>query len=119
MSKELKTIIKNHTVYLDKYVGTIMKNLLTHIKPRLIFTQGVEQAMKAGTLTGMDVVNCVKRFNDDDWGDVAEGDRSTLEANNESLKNGGEGMVLGTYLRDTLWIIRNTESTTVLLPSEY
>ena len=88
-------------------------------KHRLIITEGVHQAMKDGILAGMDLIYSVIRFNRDDWGNIVEADRKTLEANNKSLKNGGEGMVMGTYLKDTLWIIRNTESTTVLLPSEY
>ena len=92
---------------------------IKNIKPPLIFTLGVNNALKNGEISGMDLIRSVIRFNKDDWGDVAEGDRKTLEANNQSLKNGGEGMVLGTYLEDTLWIIRNTDSTTVLLPSDY
>ena len=88
-------------------------------KPPFFITQGVDEALRTGILTGMNLISAVDRFNKDDWGDISEGDRESMKANNESLRNGGESMVLGTYLDDTLWIIRNTESTTVLLPSEY
>ena len=88
-------------------------------KPPLIITHGVDEALRNGIITGMNLINSVDRFNKDDWGGIAEDDRETMKANNESLRSGGEGMVMGTYLDDTLWIIRNTESTTVLLPSEY
>jgi hypothetical protein len=85
----------------------------------LVITSGVQDMIRKNELKEEEVQYSIDSFRIDDWGDVVEEDRESLKKNNDSLNSGGEGMVLGSYLQGRLWIIRNTESTTVLLPSEY
>tara|TARA_R110002012_G_scaffold39547_1_gene109350 strand:+ start:1189 stop:1449 length:261 start_codon:yes stop_codon:yes gene_type:complete len=85
----------------------------------LVITSGVQDMIRKNELKEEEVQYSIDSFRIDNWGDVAEEDKESLKKNTDSLNSGGEGMVMGSYLQDRLWIIRNSESTTVLLPSEY
>ena len=67
------------------------------------------------------VMRAIKRFIKKDWGDVDAEDNETNDQMDRSLNLNGGGMVLGAYgrLKDKIWIIRDTERTTILFPDEY
>ena len=85
----------------------------------IVITSGVQDMIRKNEFKEEEVQYSIDSFRIDDWGDVMGEDIEFIKKNNDSLNSGGEGMVMGSYLKGMLWIIRNTESTTVLLPSEY
>ena len=84
-----------------------------------VITHGVNEKVRTGKISGTDLYRSIKKFHENNWGNQDENDIETNKAMTERLDRGEEGMVLGTYLDNTLWIIRNAEAITVLLPSEY
>lgn len=67
------------------------------------------------------VLDSLERFKWCDWGRVEEEDWKSNDSDNDSLNGGGYGRIIASYgpEEDKVWIIRDTEATTVLFPSEY
>ena len=87
----------------------------------LVLTSGVMDRIKNDEKFSRAVMRSIKRFLKKDWGDVDEEDNETNNQMDRSLNLDGGGMVLGAYgrLKDKIWIIRDTEHTTILFPDEY
>ena len=85
-------------------------------------TSGIATRMQEDTRFSKAVIRAIKRFSKKDWGTVDAEDHATNDQMSRSLDLGGGGMVLGAYGKDKndkIWIIRDTERTTVLFPDEY
>jgi len=87
----------------------------------LVLTNGVMDRINNDEKFSRAVLRAVRRFNLKDWGDVDAEDNETNDQMDRSLNLDGGGMVLGAYrrLKDKIWIIRDTEHTTILFPDEY
>lgn len=87
----------------------------------LVLTSGVSDRIKNDEKFCRSVINAVKRFIRKDWGSVDGEDRATNDQMDRSLDLDGGGMVLGAYNtgKNKIWIIRDTERTTILFPDEY
>ena len=89
----------------------------------LVMTRGINDRVADDNTFARRVTEGVARFARKDWGDVSEDDWVTNAENIESLSGGGGGFVLASYEGenglDKFWIIRDTQATTVLFPSEY
>ena len=89
----------------------------------LAMTRGINDRVADDTAFAKRVTEGIARFTRRDWGDVSEEDWSTNAENIQSLLDGGGGMVLASYAGenglDKFWIIRDSQATTVLFPSEY
>jgi hypothetical protein len=87
----------------------------------LVLTNGVMDRINNDEKFSRAVLRAVRRFNLKDWGDVDAEDNETNDQMDRSLNLDGGGMVLGAYgrLKDKIWIIRDTERTTILFPDEY
>jgi hypothetical protein len=87
----------------------------------LVLTNGVMDRINNDEKFSRAVLRAVRRFNLKDWGDVDAEDNETNNQMDRSLNLDGGGMVLGAYgrLKDKIWIIRDTERTTILFPDEY
>ena len=87
-----------------------------------VMTSGVATRMAEDTNFSKAVIRALKRFTKKDWGTVDAEDKATNDQMSRSLDLGGGGMVLGAYGSDKknkIWVIRDTERTTVLFPDEY
>ena len=87
----------------------------------ILATSGVNARMEEDAPFARRVAALVRRFSEDDWGDMDAEDMDTNRTMARSLRSGGGGTVMGSYGRgkDKVWIIQNEESTTVLFPDEY
>ena len=86
-----------------------------------VMTSGIADRVANDEKFSRAVMRAVKRFIKKDWGDVDAEDNETNDQMDRSLNLNGGGMVLGAYgrLKDKIWIIRDTERTTILFPDEY
>ena len=87
-----------------------------------VMTSGVANRMEEDTSFSKAVIRAVTRFTKQDWGTVDAEDQATNDQMTRSLDLGGGGMVLGAYgsnKKNKIWVIRDTERTTVLFPDEY
>ena len=86
-----------------------------------VMTGGVADRVANDEKFSRAVIRATKRFLKKDWGDVDAEDNETNNQMDRSLNLNGGGMVLGAYgrLKDKIWIIRDTERTTILFPDEY
>ena len=87
-----------------------------------VMTSGVATRMAEDTNFYKAVIRALKRFTKQDWGTVDAEDKTTNDQMSRSLDLGGGGMVLGAYgssKKNKIWVIRDTERTTVLFPNEY
>jgi len=87
-----------------------------------VMTSGVANRMQEDTSFSKAVIRALKRFTKKDWGTVDAEDKTTNDQMSRSLDLGGGGMVLGAYgssKKNKIWVIRDTERTTVLFPDEY
>ena len=87
----------------------------------ILATSGVNARMEEDASFARRVANLVRRFAEDDWGDMDDEDMETNRGMARALRSGGGGTVMGSYgkAKDKVWIIQNEESTTVLFPDEY
>ena len=88
---------------------------------RIYATAGVNARMEEDTKFARRIIIFIRRFSNDDWGDMDLEDLETNKVMARSLRAGAGGMVMGSYGRakDKVWIIQNEESTKVLFPDEY
>ena len=86
-----------------------------------VMTSGIAARVENDHKFSRAVMRAIKRFLKKDWGDVDAEDNETNDQMDRSLNLDGGGMVLGAYgrLKDKIWIIRDTERTTILFPDEY
>ena len=87
-----------------------------------VMTSGVATRMREDISFSKAVIRALKRFAKKDWGTVDAEDQATNDQMTRSLDLGGGGMVLGAYgsnKKNKIWVIRDTERTTVLFPDEY
>ena len=86
-----------------------------------VMTSGIADRVANDEKFSRAVMRAIKRFIKKDWGDVDAEDNETNDQIDRSLNLNGGGMVLGAYgrLKDKIWIIRDTERTTILFPDEY
>jgi len=86
-----------------------------------VMTGGIADRVANDEKFSRAVIRAIKRFIKKDWGDVDEEDRETNNQMDRSLDLNGGGMVLAAYYKqkDKIWIIRDTERTTILFPDEY
>ena len=86
-----------------------------------VMTSGIADRVANDEKFSRAVMRAIKRFIKKDWGDVDAEDNETNDQMDRSLNLNGGGMVLGAYgrLKDKIWIIRDTERTTILFPDEY
>ncbi len=87
-----------------------------------VMTSGIADRVENDEKFSRAVMRAIKRFLKKDWGTVDAEDHATNDQMSRSLDLGGGGMVLGAYGKDKndkIWIIRDTERTTVLFPDEY
>jgi hypothetical protein len=87
-----------------------------------VMTSGVATRMREDISFSKAVIRALKRFTKKDWGTVDAEDQATNDQMTRSLDLGGGGMVLGAYgsnKKNKIWVIRDTERTTVLFPDEY
>ena len=86
-----------------------------------VMTSGIADRVANDEKFSRAVMRAIKRFIKKDWGDVDAEDNKTNDQMDRSLNLNGGGMVLGAYgrLKDKIWIIRDTERTTILFPDEY
>jgi len=87
-----------------------------------VMTSGVATRMREDVGFAKAVIRAIKRFAKKDWGTVDVEDHALNDQMSRSLDLGGGGMVLGAYgsgKKNKIWVIRDTERTTVLFPDEY
>ena len=86
-----------------------------------VMTSGIADRVANDEKFSRAVMRAIKRFIKKDWGDVDAEDNETNDQMDRSLNLNGGGMVLGAdgRLKDKIWIIRDTERTTILFPDEY
>ena len=86
-----------------------------------VMTSGIADRVANDEKFSRAVMRAIKRFIKKDWGDVDVEDNESNDQMDRSLNLNGGGMVLGAYgrLKDKIWIIRDTERTTILFPDEY
>ena len=87
-----------------------------------VMTSGIATRMREDISFSKAVIRALKRFAKKDWGNVEEEDQALNDQMSRSLDLGGGGMVLGAYgsgKKNKIWVIRDTERTTVLFPDEY
>ena len=86
-----------------------------------VMTSGIADRVANDEKFSRAVMRAIKRFIKKDWGDVDAEGNETIAQMDGSLNLNGGGMVLGAYgrLKDKIWIIRDTERTTILFPDEY
>jgi len=89
----------------------------------ITLTRGVNDRVADDSTFAKAVWSAIQRFGNQDWGNVDREDQSTNDMMHRALNRGEGGMVLGAYDDyddcPKFWIIRDTETTTVLFPSEY
>ena len=100
---------------------------------QIVFTAGIDQAIKNGTLSYGLILRCVLKHNQGDWGDLCDEDK---EANDFVYLNKNGGRLLSCYKLQTLdkqevkiWIITSGFgnahqgpeycNTVIMFPSEY
>ena len=85
-----------------------------YFSPGLLYvTPGISQLIQSGA----DITPLLARHLHGDWGDVDDEDKA---ANDRAVLNGG--MILSAYKSDspeTVWILTQDGTTTVMLPEEY
>ena len=87
----------------------------------ILAPSGVNARMEEDAPFARRVANLVRRFAEDDRGDMDDEDMETNRGMARALRSGGGGTVMGSYGKGKyrVWIIQNEESTTVLFPDEY
>ena len=87
----------------------------------LVVTRGVSDRVAEDTDFAKLVLDSLERFRWCDWGNVEEEDWKSNDSDKGSLDKGGYGRIIASYgpEEDKLWIILDTEASTVLFPSEY
>ena len=89
---------------------------------RLVATRGVADKMQEDKEFGAFVSDSLKRYTEQDWGNLCEDDKKLSD---DAIKS-GDDRIMGSYEKDDhpdwrIWIITewNRSVTTVLFPSEY
>jgi len=88
----------------------------------ITLTRGVNDRVADDSTFAKAVWSAIQRFGNQDWGNVSRGDWTQNDNMIHALWRDEYGFVLGSYDYDDcpkFWIIRDTETTTVLFPSEY
>ncbi len=88
----------------------------------ITLTRGVNDRVADDSTFAKAVWSAIQRFGNQDWGNVPRGDWTQNDDMIQALGRDEYGFVLGSYDYDDcpkFWIIRDTETTTVLFPSEY
>lgn len=83
-----------------------------------VMTRGIQEAIKANTLTDRDIQSILAKHHNGDWGDLEQEDK---QMNDDAIVNGDR--ILSAYqIRGLkLWVVTEWDRsvTTVLLPEEY
>ena len=89
----------------------------------ITLTRGVNDRVAENNTFSKAVWSAIMRFSKGDWGNVVKEDKAKNHHDIRALNRGEYGFVLGSYDDyddcPKFWIIRDTETTTVLFPSEY
>ena len=89
----------------------------------IVMTIGIKEKVASDKDFAMRVHKSLNRFISSDWGDLDKEDWSKNSDSLQSLQKGEYGYILASYPDpkggDKIWIIRDTEVTTVLFPNEH
>ena len=80
-----------------------------------VMTSGIATRMREDIGFAKAVIRAIKRFAKKDWGTVDVEDHALNDQMSRSLDLGGGG----SGKKNKIWVIRDTERTTVLFPDEY
>jgi hypothetical protein len=100
---------------------------------QVVMTIGVHERVAEDEQFLRLVNESLKRFWSSDWGDTSPGDAKMNDEDTQRLDRSEGGRVLAVYkgsytpkwphslneLPDRIWIIRDSEATTILFPDEY
>jgi len=96
-------------------------------RPFIVTTSGVAEEQKRNPQFTTDMAKSLGRFFRKDWGAVDEEDWESNDRDFAELNKGNYGRIIASYTTQVphkyghrrFWIIRDTETITVLFPEEY